>query len=139
MDQRLSRITQEVRRYDRRLFGFRASNGMIQILREAEKLDASDAPDEVVVSNPHPQFILALTHDWTLQGKPVEWGLEPIMTKLRSMDSWLEDKILDKMRKRREQEAEDSKRVEKNNIRAMAADVRKDFAKATNEINVASL
>lgn len=133
------KITKEVRRYDRKLFAFKASNGMLQILREGDKADASDADPALMISRPHPQFILALTDDWRLSGTPVEWGMEPIMAKLKDMDSWREDKILDNLLKERERNEEDKDRSMRNENRAIAADMRRDFAKATNHINTSTL
>lgn len=133
------KITKEVRRYDRKLFAVRTCNGMLQIYREADHAAASDADEALSISRPHPQFILALTDTWTLKGKPVEWGMEPILAKLRDMDSWREDKILENMLKIRARNEEDELRSMKNTNRAMAADLRKDFAKATNDINTSTL
>jgi hypothetical protein len=139
VDRRVSKITYEVRKYDRKLFAIRVSNGMIQIVREAEHRGASDIAGDDVSHIQHPQFILALTDDWTLQGNPVEWGLEPIMAKLNKMDSWKQEKILDKMRAAREREEEVKKQSNRNEIRARAADLRREFAKVTDDINTASL
>ncbi len=87
----------------------------------------------------NPQFILALTDTWTLQGQPVEWGLEPLAWKLREMDSWRSDQEIKGMRQERERLKGIQANSKRNDLRAQAADMRKDFARATNEINTSTL
>lgn len=85
------------------------------------------------------QFITALTHDWKLTGIPVDRGIDPLMFKIRQMDSWQRGSELDAMRKRREREKEDQDRQKRNETRAIAADLRKEFAAATNDINTSTI
>lgn len=140
MDWRVSRVNQEVKKLDRRLFANRRPNGAIQVLRQAERIEASNfhmvAPD---LASLHPQFVIALTDNWNLTGQPVDWGLEPIIQQLKSMDLWNDDKMLDRLRLKREREAEDQERAMSNELRARALDMRKDFARATNDINTSAL
>jgi hypothetical protein len=139
MDERVRALTREVKKLDAKLYAYRASNGMIQIHREGDRLEASDfnqsAPE---LARLNPQFILALTDTWTLQGQPVEWGLEPVLTRLREMDSWNSGFSYEAFTKERDRRNQDKERVKRNNIRAIASDLRKDFAKATNDINTSS-
>ena len=55
------------------------------------------------------------------------------------MDLWASHHSLKDMRERREREQRDKERQNKNEIRAKALDLRKDFAKAVNDINTSSL
>jgi hypothetical protein len=89
--------------------------------------------DASYILRPNPQFILALTDNWKLDGNPVDWGVEPLGRMLRSMDAWNNDSYFSEMVKRREMEEEDRNRMRMNEFRAIAADSRRDFAKATNE------
>jgi hypothetical protein len=57
------------------------------------------------------------------------------MQMIRSMDTWSKEDQLPIMRKKREEEEEQKKRSFRNNVGALAADIRKDFAKATNDIS----
>jgi hypothetical protein len=140
MDWRTRRINQEIQRLDRRLMADRRADGTIQIIRQADRMEASDYN----LSAPHlaslcPQFVIALTDTWNLHGKAVEWGLEPIVEQLKSMDSWRNDKILSELRAKRERAQADQARIQRNENRARAIDSRKDFARATNEINTSAL
>lgn len=139
MSGRVMRINEVVKQYDRKLFA-RASAGKVLILRRGDRLEASDYNQrEPELARLNPQLILALTHNWKVDGLPVEWGLEPLMLQLRSMDSWADPDMYRNMVKKRELEASEKERANRNDLRARAADMRQDFARATNEINTSSL
>lgn len=84
-------------------------------------------------------FVIALTNTWNHNGVPVEWGLEPIMAQLRSMDAWRYDGIYKDLVDKREREERISKQSYSNDMKARAMDLRRDFAKATNDINTSTL
>ena len=140
MDSRVKRITQLVKGFDSRLYAHRAGSGVVQIHRQADKWEAADLCQEVPdLARLRPQFILALTNDWSPFGNPVEWGLEPITRKLLEMDGWRDDRQFNEMRERRNSAQRDRERQNRNELRARAADMRRDFAKATNDINTSTL
>ncbi len=138
MGERLRRLNRELRSYDRKLFAVQASTGVIHVLRRADKWEAADAMDiEEAEKSTRPQFIFATTDDWTQTGEPREWGLEPIMDHLRWMDSWTAaESPLAKLKRNREALERDQKRAWQNTNRAIAADARRDFARATNEFRM---
>lgn len=139
MKTRLDRINEEVRKYDSRLYAVRGYQGATQIRRKMERETFPGfSEDEAAESSPV-VLVLALTDTWKASGRPVDWGLEPLMAQVRSMDSWSQGNFLDSMRRARERKEEDRKQSLRNEVRARAADLRKDFAKATNEINTAGL
>jgi hypothetical protein len=136
--ERLRRINRELRSYDRNLFAVQANTGVIHVLRKAEKWEAADALDiEEADKSTRPQFIFATTDDWTQSGSPREWGIEPIMEHLRAMDSWTaSERPLAKIRRNRERLEQETKRAWENTNRAIAADMRRDFARVTNDIRM---
>lgn len=139
-DQQVRRLSSEVSKYDRRLFATRGVDGMIRVLRKGDRLEASDfnqsEPDLVDL---HPQLILSLTHNWHYSGTPVEWGVEPVLEKLRAMDSWVDPAMFSRMHKARDSEKEREDRSRRNEFRSIALDLRKDFARATNDINTSGM
>lgn len=140
MDERLRQINRTVKAYDPTLLATRRANGMIMVLRRGDRLAASDFnQSEPELTHLNPQFILALTDTWKVDGIPVNRGLEPLLQELRSRDGWNDPNIYRDLKKRREQKEEDQARARKNEFRAIAADARKDFAKATNDINTSIL
>lgn len=137
---RVSRINEVVKKYDRRLYAIQIPQGMIQIHRQADRMEASDFNQEIPeTAHLFPQFIFALTDTWKLQGQPVDWGIEPIRQKLRQLDSWRDDSHYARIVENRDRIARDKDRMHKNELRATALDMRRDFAKATNDINTSSL
>ena len=139
MEWSVVRLNQEVKKHDRRLFVVKNGSGMRQIWRQADKWDAADLDGLTPIRSAPIQLILSLTDNWDASGKPVEWGIEPIMHKIMQMDSWQDDSIFSKIRKERERVKEDKERAKRNEIRAYAADNRRLFAKATNDINTSIL
>ena len=139
MGQRLRRINEVVKQFDRNLFAY-DSSGKVLIMRQASRLEASDfnqsAPD---LARMNPQLIFALTDSWKVDGNPVEWGLEPIVDQLKQRDSWAQADLFRNMVKKREQDESDKQRANRNELRAQAADLRRDFARATNDINTSTV
>lgn len=140
MDFRALRLTQEVKKYDSDLFVRRTTGGMLQVCRDRYEWDTYRVDGSTLRALVlKPQVILALTDTWNVNGRPVEWGIEPVMVQLRSMDTWTQEGLFEDMVKRREKKEADKQREFNNNVRAAALDMRPEFAKATNDINASSL
>lgn len=140
MDSRTQTINRVVQSFDRTLFVYRNKEGMRLIMRRADRLEDSDYNQkEPALASLHPQMILALTDSWKSTGQSVDWGIEPILEQLKSMDLWRNDRMLEEIRERRESKERDESRMKRNEFKAIAADMRRDFAKATNDINTSTL
>lgn len=139
MDCRVIRITQELQKHDRLLKAVRTNTGMIQIWRTADSWRAADLIDGESDSSQPMQFITALTDNWSVTGNPIDLGLDPLMWKIQEMDSWSKGSMLEDMRRAREKAKEERLRQRKNENKAIAYDMRKEFAKAVNEINTSTL
>ena len=61
------------------------------------------------------------------------------MNELLSRDLWSKPGYLDGLRKKRDREKDIKDQSNRNEMRARAADMRKDFARSTNEINTSTL
>ncbi len=139
MGWKVNRLNQKLRQYDRNLIAKESDNGMIQVWRLADKWSSADLCSDDFGSSRPMQFIFALTDNWTVTGKPVDLGIEPVMDRVREMDLWSKVSFLDEMRKNRDRVKAIKEQTKRNEIQAMAYDMRKDFAKATNEINTSTL
>lgn len=133
------RLEKELKRYDRKLYVVKSSNGMLQVWRKPESWGDSMRDESTDGAQLSPLLVLPLTHDWTLKGRIVDWGFEPIKAKLREMDGWRDDTMLEKWRNDRDFIKRDEDRMKRNDARARAAELRSDFAKATNDINTSTL
>lgn len=128
-----------VRFFDRDLDAI-MSGDQIQIIRRTYRWDNYSIPHATLrVLMPQPQLLFAVTDDWKVTGNPVERGIEPILHMLRSMDSWGSSISFDEMKRAREDAERDRNRQHYNELKAVAADCRRDFAKATSEINTSTL
>lgn len=127
------RMTSKLRRFDKDLYARRNLFGHMVVMRRNQNPAAYEYMDGKLSQD---QFIIALTDNWALRGKPVEWGYEPIYSKLREMDSWSRQTLYEEFCKARELREQDEERQRTNELHAHLADIRKDFAKATNDIIV---
>lgn len=119
---RASRLTELVKKYDKSLYVIR-TNTMLQLWRR-------ELPIEIGVptsSRPKEHFVFALTSDWTLKGTPVDWGIEPLLSKLKESDSWRDDSYYAHMMKERNTSEDLRKRREHNNWKALGDDCQKDI------------
>lgn len=139
MDWRVKRLTQELKKHDATLYAVKTNTGMIQVWRRAEHWAAAELIDGESDHSQPTQFITALTDDWKLTGNPVDRGIDPLMWKIQEMDSWSKGSIVDELRKQRERAKEDRKRAQKNENKARAYDMRKEFAQAVNDINTSTI
>lgn len=137
MDSRTRRLNEVMKAYDSKLMVKRNSKGVINVYRERAIADSFQHERiTYVYVKPVYDLIVSLTDNWSDDGRPVDWGVEPLLAKFRQMDSWRDDTGYAKFCESRERYERDQERMRKNEIRARAADLRKDFAKATNDIVV---
>ena len=127
MDSRVKSVNRIVRGYDKYLFAQREQNGNVHIYRLT-----SDPANPMY-------FVCALTDNWLATGRNREWGLEVIRARLKAMDIWADESPLDRLEKEHERREESDKRSFGNNVEAFMYDFRRQFARATNEVNTGSL
>lgn len=133
-------LNSHLKRYDRDLYADAAMDGLVTIYRNhTTYIRYSFEGKNLYVSTVRPQWVTALTKDWSASSCPIEWGIEPILSRLKTMDQWRKENALDGVRRHNEKVKANKQREQHNNLKALAADVRRDFAKATNDINTANL
>lgn len=141
IDGRVKTITSHLKRYDSDLFADRNNDGFINIMRNHKVYDHFKYQDKnLFVSAIRPQFVTVLTSDWTHNTDPVEWGIEPLLHKIKQMDQWTKkENALEEIRRHNEQVDKNKERALRNEVRARAADLRRDFALATSDINTSTV
>lgn len=136
---RMSKVSQEISHYDRELFCSKV-DGKICIYRKGYRTEVYDIDGETLYSfRPSPHFVFALTHNWKMNGHAVDWGIEPILARLKAMDLWKERTIVDEIIEQSERDSEEKSRDMQNNIESFLIDFRKQFAKTFDHVNVSSL
>ncbi len=136
---RARRITEELFQYDPMLFA-RKEDGMIKIFRRSKRIEWSEVDgNSVGFVKEDPHFVCALTHNWSVTGKPVDWGLEPISKKIKENDLWKRDRLADELIASYEKQAESRDRHTKNETEAFLSEFRPQFARAFNDVNTSTL
>lgn len=139
-DSRTRTVTAHLKDYDRLLYARRESTGAIHVYRESKRPYSFEYNgDRYTALLSQPFFILALTDNWTITGKPVEWGIEPLMYRIKSIDSHKNGITIDKLLEdyTRGAEAKDKKR--QNDNESWLRDNRNVFKKAFDGINTSNL
>jgi hypothetical protein len=136
---RIERINEVIQGHDYKLYCERHVTGVLCVYRKGDRVESYEIDGDVIhFIRPCPHFVFALTHDWSLNGRPVEWGTLPIAKRLHDIDLWKRDLVSDIERndeKRRESEA----RELQNQNEAFLKDHRSIFKKAFDDVNTANM
>lgn len=137
---RIDRITREIQLHDRDLYCAKDYKGRMSIFRKSYAHDDFWIDDQTVIRSLvfRPQYIMSLTDNWGANGSPVDWGLEPIVRRLREIDSHNRD-LMAEIERNYDKAKESKQRTLENETEAFVKDWRRDFAKATNDINTSTL
>lgn len=135
------RITDEISRYDYKLYAKKDNDGTIRIYRQCKEyrpeLLAHGVAVLNVIRNDH--LVMSLTDTWGVRGKPVEWGILPILARLRAMDLWNSDNLMTAFIKNEEVDEKRREKKMKNTTEDFLYEFRDSFKKATNDINTSQL
>ncbi len=127
------RLTQVVKEYDPKLFVKSDETGKMHLIRKTTRMERiSFNGQSVLCSRPDYQSIFSLTDNWLSSGTAVDWGIEPIMARIREIDSHRSGEILDRINAAADEVAVEKKReVDRKSdriAREMLDPIRKDFA-----------
>lgn len=86
-----------------------------------------------------PHFVFALTDNWSVSGRPVEWGLEVVIQRLKAIDLWNNGETFEDLEKQYEKKAEQGQKNLKNDIESFLGEFRHQFARATDGINTGTM
>ncbi len=138
--ERKDRITSIIKRHDRLLYCDYLPQGGLAIFRQLYRYEPMEVDGNIIhyqVSSPH--LVFALTHTWSVNGRSVDWGIEPIMQKLRMSDLWRSDDIISELTRDYDKGEQSRARHTRNQIESFVKDFRPQFAKATEGINTGTL
>lgn len=131
LDSRTRILTKHVKEIDPKLYAVRGHNGAIHIYRTGTRWALYSWDNmNLFYAEPSPHLVLSLTDNWRPDGEPIDLGIEPLRQELRELDSWRTGPRYEERKKNREAREELLERRKKNEIRARATDMRKDFARA---------
>lgn len=132
-------ITRALQGYDTELYAQKGYEGRIDIFRKVYRYETHDCGEFFLTrSVEEPYRVFSLTDTWTPWGNPVEWGIEPILARLRSIDLWKRDVGSETIASNNKiKESKDRSR--KNDLEAFLYDNKRVFQRAFNDVNTSSL
>ncbi len=141
MNTKLRQISKLLKRYDSDLYPKKYLDGALGIVRKKRRWDFQNLPGggRLWFGFDDDQLVLPVTDNWNESGKPVDWGIEPIFWKIQQLDSWRDDGDYARFVRQREQNKQNKERANRNEMKAIAYDCRREFAQATNDINTSTL
>lgn len=136
---RAERITKHLRAYDSELYCAEDTEGKLCVWRKVRKTEryTIDGVNYVFV-RPDSHRVFSLTHDWGVKGRPADWGILPIMEKVRSCDVWQRD-IVRELEEQQQKIDKSNERDLDNKNEAFLKEFRPQFAKAFNDTRVANM
>ena len=136
---RVERITRELQSFDHKLFCDKNAEGTLRICRKTLRYELYDVDgQEMIFARPAYHVIFYLTNDWTIRGRDVEWGVLPILKKLRECDSHQRD-MANLVEKQAEEQEKSNDRFLDNYTEAFCKENRRAFAKETDGIITSNL
>lgn len=131
-------LTRYLREYDNELYAI-ARYGRIDILRKCIKYDSYDIGTWMLLApRPNDHLVMSLTTNWSIDGIPVDWGIEPMLRELGRRDLWKRDYAGD-MIKSKERADESMDRTLSNQTEDFWKENRRSWAKNFDTINRSNL
>jgi hypothetical protein len=136
---RAERVTELIKSHDSKLYCERSESGKLCIYRKSSRVEWYELDGSMLgFVRPTSHLIMALTHNWFESGYEVDWGLEVIFQRLKSLDLWTRDLAAD-IEKNEERIAKERLRDTQNKNEDFLREFRKPFAKAFSDVNTANM
>lgn len=120
-------LTRALKAHDSLLFAQETKAGRLDVYRKSQ------------LGCESPNFIFALTEDWSPQGRPVPWGIEVVLNRIKAHDLWRDDTFVEQWIEGHEKREEGKMRDFRNSVESFLYDYRSQFHKATNGVNTSLL
>jgi hypothetical protein len=124
---KLSTLNRNLRNYDSCLYAVEHRLGRYDVYRKSS-----------LACNP-PHFLFSLTDSWKPDGRPCDYGVDVVLNRVKAQDLWRDDSFVERYLAETEKQEEAKERDFRNNIESFLYDFRRQFARATNDINTSSL
>lgn len=137
---RAERITKAIKLHDSKLYCERGEEGKLCVYRKGQIVESYRYDDESVLHfvRPAPYFVFALTDNWKITGRAVDWGIEPIMARLTALDLWNRD-VAGEIIQQELKERASLERERQNTVESFLLDFRRQFAKTFDGVNTSTL
>ncbi len=137
----LHSYTKALRRYDRDLFAERTRDGAACVFRKVKRFVPVCVSEGFRLMNliEDKQFVFALTDNFTLSGKPIDWGIDDVLGRVQKLDAWANNDLFEKMDAENERVDQTRRKDLKNEMEAFWSHERDRFKSATSDILTHSL
>lgn len=146
---RVERLTRRLKTFDPALYCAEDKEGKLCVYRNSTRTEAywiepkllgleGESPVLMNITRPTPFYIFALTHDFSLRGRSVEWSWDLIKRQLQKHDAWNQD-VMSRIEEQEVKSEEASLRKMKNDAEAFASDTYSLFKRQFSDINTANL
>lgn len=140
MDCKVTNLNRSLKWIDRELYAKRENTGAIHIYRKHKtyvpyKWDKGTLFYQVDC----PFLIFPLTEDWTVRSKPVDWGTEPVVDRLKMIDAWNRPQLFRDLEQQSEKVDEGKKRDQYNRAEAFMYDFHSQFKKTFSDVNTSQM
>lgn len=120
-------LTRALKSHDAALFAQETKPGRVDVYRA----------NRMFLEPPH--YVFSLTEDWTVNSRPVPWGIEVVVNRIKAHDLWRDDTFVDRLLETQEKREESEQRAFRNNVEGFLSDFRTQFHRATNGVNTSTL
>jgi len=129
-------LTKELKKYDSKLFVKRDDQGALAVYRKITRSDHFYFDGNTFVyTSDEPHFVCRLTHNWKPEGYPVDWGIEPLMRRITSLDYWRASDIEEKVQRHNEKVDELLKKDRSNIFDEATETFARDVSKIADQYN----
>lgn len=136
---RAMRLTNEVQKHDRLLFADWLM-GQLCVFRKTVRHYAYEVDGHTIIhARPDKHLIFAITDNWKMSGRPVEWGMEPVRARLNAMDMQQRADFMQELEASYEKDAKSMDRKLDNSLESFLYDARDKFKSDFKDINTANL
>lgn len=130
------RMTKEIKKYDKDLILLRDDHGRLSLWREVNQVEYFDLDGiSFGYSYPKKQLVFHMTNNFSASGKPVEWGLVPVLNRLRAMDLKSRPEWFEEFMNLEEKEAKSKERDFENTVESFMYEFRDSVKKTFSDTN----
>lgn len=137
----LKSYTRALKNYDRDLFADRNRDGVTCVFRKVKRFVpvCVDQNFRLLNLTEDRQFVFAVTDTWNLSGRPVDWGIDDVVGRIRRLDFLANKDLFEKLDEENEKLDQIKRKDLRNEMEAYFSDERRRFAKAFDDVLVHSL
>lgn len=141
MDAREWVLTKHLRAHDSELYCRRhPGSGVYCVYRKAVRWEDYLWEGGILrFSRPSKNLCFALTDTWQITGKPIDWGIEPVLERAKETHFSRNEERIEELIRSYQRAEESRARQLSNEAECFLTDFRRQFARTFNDINTSTL